>query len=49
MEISKELQKDNKDDLLVSYDFNILHPTAQIDIDSTWPKMETAYPFIKKI
>ena len=31
LEISKELQKINKDDLLVSYDFNSLYPTAQID------------------
>ena len=45
--ISKELQKINKDDLLVSYDFNSLYPSAQIDINSTWPKIETAYPFKK--
>ena len=31
LEISKELQKIDKDDLLVSYDFNSLYPSAQID------------------
>ena len=30
LELSKELQKINKDDLLVSYDFNSLYPSAQI-------------------
>ena len=47
LEISKELQKINKDDLLVSYDFNSLYPSAQIDKNSTGPKIETAYPFKK--
>ena len=47
LEISKELQKINKDDLLVSYDFNSLYPSAQIDKNSTWPKKETVYPFKK--
>ena len=47
LEISKELQKIDKNDLLVSYDFNSLYPSAQIDVNSTWPKIETAYP-IKK-
>ena len=47
MEICKKLQKTNKDDLLVSYDFNSLYPSVQIDINSTWPKIETAYPFKK--
>ena len=47
MENSKELQTTGKDDLLVSYDFNSLYPSAQIDINSTWPKMETVYPFKK--
>ena len=42
LEISKELQKSNKDDLLVSYDFNSLYPSAQIDINSTGLKIETA-------
>ena len=44
---SKYLQKINKDDLLVSYDFNSLYPSAQIDIKSTWPKRETTCPFKK--
>ena len=47
MEICKKLQKINKDDLLVSYDFNSLYPSAQIDIKSTWPKIEKAYPLKK--
>ena len=47
LEISKDLQKINKDDLLVSYDFNSLYPSAQIDLNSTWPKIETSYPFKK--
>ena len=47
LEISKELQKIIKDDLLVSYDFNSRYPSAQIDKNSTWPKIETAYPFKK--
>ena len=40
--ISEELQKFNKGDLLVSYDINSLYPSAQIDIKSTWSKIETA-------
>ena len=47
LNISKDLQKINKDDLLVSYDFNSLYPSAQINKNSTWPKIETAYPFKK--
>ena len=47
LNISKELQKINKDDLLVSYDFNSLYPSGQIDKNSTWPKIETAYPLKK--
>ena len=47
MEISKELQNNNRDDLLVLYDFNSLSPSVQIDSHSTWPKIETAYPFKK--
>ena len=47
LNISKELQKINKDDLLVSYDFNSLYPSAQIDKNSNWPKIETSYPFKK--
>ena len=33
----------NKNDLLVSNDFNSLFPSAQININSIWPKTETAY------
>ena len=33
--------------MLVSYNFNSLYPSAQIDINTTWPKIETAYPFKK--
>ena len=47
MVISKELQEIIKNDLLVSYDFNSLNPSAQIDEKKTWPKIETAYPFKK--
>ena len=47
LNISKDLQKTNKDALLVSYDFNSLYPSAQIDKNITWPKIETAYPFKK--
>ena len=36
--ICKELQKINKNDLLVSYDFISVYPSAQIDINSIWPK-----------
>ena len=49
LEISKELQKINKDDLLVSYDFNSLYPSAQIDKNSTWSKIETSYPLKKNM
>ena len=45
LKISKELENINKDDLLVSYDFNSLYPSAQIDLNSTWLKLETVYPF----
>ena len=47
LEISKEIQKINKDDLLVSYDFNSFYLSAHIDLNNTWPKIETAYPFEK--
>ena len=47
MEISKELQIGNGHDLLVSYDFLSLYPSAQIDINSTWPEIKTASPFEK--
>ena len=35
--------------MLVSYDFNILYPSGQIKINSTWLKTETADPFKKHI
>ena len=41
------MQKTNKNDLLVSYDLNSFYPSAQIDENGTWPKVETAYPFKK--
>ena len=47
LEIGKELQKFTKDDLLVSYDFNSLYPSAQIDENSTWSILETPYPYKK--
>ena len=43
LEISKELQKIIKGDLLVSYDFNSFCLSAQIDKKSSWPKIETVY------
>ena len=33
----------------VSYDFNRLYSSSQIDIKSTWPKIETDCPFEKYI
>ena len=47
MEISTELQNINQDDWLVSFDFNSFYPSAQIDINRTWPKIKTIYPFRK--
>ena len=41
----KKLQKINKDDKLVLNDFIKLYSSAQIDINSTRPKIETTYPF----
>ena len=35
--------------MLVSYDFNKLYPSAQIDKNSTWPKIETSCQFKKYI
>ena len=43
LENSKALQILNKDDLLVSYDFNRLYPSAEVDEDITWPAIETLY------
>ena len=45
MEISEGVQNKNKDDLMVSYEFNSLYPSAQMDINNTWLKTETAYLF----
>ena len=45
LESNKELKNVNKDDLLVSYDFNWLHPGAQTDLNNIWPKIESTYPF----
>ena len=47
MEIGQELQKFNEDDLLVSYDFKSFYPSAQVDINSSWPKLKTADLFKK--
>ena len=46
-DISKELQNINKDDFIVLYIFNGFYPSAQINSNSTWPKMESTYPFQK--
>ena len=47
LENGKQQQKINKGGLLVSYDFNKLYPSAQVDKNSTWPAIETSY-FFKK-
>ena len=44
-ETIEDLQKINKDDLLVLYDFNSLNPNAQADKRSRWPAIETVYLF----
>ena len=49
MEISKELQNKNKDELFVSYDFNKLNPSAQIGLNNTWLRKETAYQLKKSM
>ena len=41
------MQRNNKDAIKVSYDFNSFYPSAQADKNSTWPAMETSYPFKK--
>ena len=33
--------------MLELHDFNSLYPSAQIDENITWPKLETAYPLKK--
>ena len=45
--IRKDVQKDRKNDLLITYDFNSFNPSAQIEENNTWLKIETAYPFRK--
>ena len=47
--ISKDLQKNTKDDLPVPKDFNRTYPCAQPDKQSTRPAIETAHPFEKKM
>ena len=47
LENSKALWRTNRDDLLVSYDFNGPYPTAEADKNSTWPAIQTSYPFKK--
>ena len=42
LSISKELNKTDKSDLLVSSDYNSLYPSAMAHDDSTWPAIETA-------
>ena len=43
LEATKELQKIDTNDLLISYGFNSLYPSAQININSIWQKTETEY------
>ena len=40
LEISKALRRINKDDLLVSYDFNCLYLSAEAYKNSKWPAIE---------
>ena len=40
--ISKELNKNDKSDLLVSSDYNSLYPSAMAHENSKWPAIETA-------
>ena len=49
MEVSKALRLINKYDLLVSYEFQSLYPSAEADRDCEWPAVETAYPFKKEM
>ena len=43
--IRKDLQTIDKSALLIPYDFNSLHPSAQADKNITWPAIQTAYLF----
>ena len=45
LEISKEIKKVKLNDYLVSSDYTSLYPSAHADINSNWPKIETAYAF----
>ena len=45
LKISKGLQKLDNSDLLCSYDFKSLYPSAPADKNSTWPAIEMAYLF----
>ena len=47
LEVSKDLRMINKDDLLVSGDFNNIYRIAEADGNSTWSAIETANPFEK--
>ena len=49
LEFSKASRRINKDDLLVSYDFSSLYPSAEADEDVKCPAIETAYPLEKYI
>ena len=45
LEVSKALRRLNKDNFLVSYDFNSLYSSTEADKKSTWPAIETSYVF----
>ena len=47
LENSRDLQKIDKRDLLISFDFDSCHPRTQTDKASTWLVIEIAYPFKK--
>ena len=41
--IFKDPQKVNMDCLMITYDYNSLYLSAQAKMNSSWPKIETAY------
>ena len=45
LEITENLREIDINDLLVSYNFSSLYPSAQVDNDSTWPAIDTVYAF----
>ena len=45
--VIETLRRINKNDLLVSCDFNLLHPSIEADKNSAWPAIETSYPLRK--